>query len=800
MIKNFIKVALRNLSKHKGFSFINIASLTIGIASCILIILWIQNELSYDRFHENSDRIYRIVTDECIGGQSSKYPATPLNISEALENDFPEIEKFVRLLKGWGGLTVENNSRKFHAEYFFLVDPSFFDIFTISVIHGNLKTALDKPDTCVLSKSSAQKYFGDVNAVGKILKIEGESDWMVTAVVEDLPQNSHFHFDIITPIPPPRRPPSWLFALCHTYILIKDNVSPDQLEAKFPGMVKKYFAPEMKETWGTTLEEFIASGGYIKHFLQPLDKIHLHSNMDFELEKNGDIRYIYIFTAAVFFILLIACINYMNLTTARSDRRMKEIAVRKVVGSHKVLLIKQFLSESVFLSFISGAAAVGLTELLLPAFKNLSGKDLKLNYFSNPLVLPLLILTVLLVGILAGIYPAFFLAKFKPAAIFKKSFIKGVKKSSLRNAFVTIQIVVSIILIISTFAVSQQLKYISTRDLGFEEKNMLAIDNAARGLGGNWDAFKNDLLQYPDITHVEGASSIIGEVFSAEVFYPEGKTAQEGLYFWRLYTAYDLQKTMQLEVVKGRFFSEEFSTDPEAVIINETGAKKLGWKDPIGKQISMTDSADYTIIGVVKDFHFHSLYKNIEPLAIMLDDRRPFMMLVRFHGENVEKTLAFVEEKWKFYSSGRPLDYSFLENKIENIYRAEESTRVILSIFAAIGIILSCMGLLGLASFVAAQRTKEIGIRKVYGASVSNIMSLLLRKFAGLLIIANIAAWPISWFVMNKWLEIFAYRTKLEISMFIVAAILTGAITLLTVSSQTIRASYANPIDSLKYE
>jgi putative ABC transport system permease protein len=284
------------------------------------------------------------------------------------------------------------------------------------------------------------------------------------------------------------------------------------------------------------------------------------------------------------------------------------------------------------------------------------------------------------------------------------------------------------------------------------------------------------------------------------VFYPEGKSTQEGLYFWRMYTAYDLQETMQLEVVKGRFYSKEFSTDQEAVIINETGAKELGWKDPIGKQISMTDGPDYTIIGVVKDFHFHSLYKNIEPLAIMLDERGTFMMLVRFRGENVKKTLAFVEEKWKFYTSGRPLDYSFLENKIENIYNAEESTRVILSIFSAIGIILACMGLLGLASFVAAQRTKEIGIRKVYGASVSNIMSLLLRKFVGLLIIANIAAWPIAWFVMNKWLEIFAYRTKLEISMFIIAAILTGAITLLTVSSQTIKASYANPIDSLKYE
>jgi putative ABC transport system permease protein len=802
MIKNFMKVALRNLIKHKSFSLINIASLTIGIASCILILLWIQDELSYDRFHEHADRIYRIATDEFIGGVSTKHPATPLNISEALDNDFPEIEKYVRLFKMWVGLNVESNNQKFFAKYFFYVDPSFFEVFTVPIIHGNPKTPLIDLNTCVLSKSAALKYFGNENAVGKILKIEGAVDWLVTAVAEDLPQNSHFHFDIIAPIPPPRRPPSWLFALCHTYIVLNENVSPDQVEAKFPGMVEKYFAPEMEEKWGMSYEEFTASGGYFKHSLQPLDKIHLHSNLDFELEKNGDIRYIYIFTAAGFFILLMACINYTNLATARSARRMKEIGVRKVIGSHKALIVRQFLSESVFLSFISGVTAVALTELVLPFYEHLSGKQLGLYYFSNPFVLPLLLLTIIFAGLLAGVYPAFFLAKFKPIVIFRGTVLKGVKKSALRNVFVTVQIAVSIVLITSTFVVSQQLKYIATRDLGFEEKNMLVVKNAKRGLRENWDAFKNDLLQHPDITHVEGTSSAIGDILSSEVFYPEGKTAQEGIYFWRMYTGYDLQETMQFEILKGRYFSKEFSTDSEAVVINETGAKELGWKDPIGKQISMVDSADYNIIGVVKDFHFHSLYKNIEPLAIILDNRRTFtfMMLARFSGENVQKTLAFVEEKWKSYTSGVPFEYSFLENKIKDIYRPEESTREILSLFSAIGILLACIGLLGLASFVAAQRTKEIGIRKVYGASVSNIMSLLLREFTWLLIIANVVAWPVAWFVMTKWLEIFAYRTDLEIWMFVISAILTGAITILTVSSQTIKASYANPVDSLKYE
>jgi putative ABC transport system permease protein len=800
MLNYYFKITFRNIKKHKVYSFIHISGLAIGMAACILILLWVQNELSYDRFHRNVDRIYRIATDECIGGKSTKHPATPLNIAEALNNDFPEIEKYTRLFKIWQELTVEYNDRKFLAKYIFMTDSTFFDVFTAPVIHGDPKTALTLPGTCVLSKSSAIKYFGYDNVVGKTLNVERVGDVLVSAVAEDLPQNSHFHFDIIMPIPTFRRPTSWLFALCHTYILLKENVSSAQLESKFPGMVKKYYGPEMEERWKTSFEEFTASGDYIELFLQPISDIHLQSNLDFELEKNGDVRYVYIFASAAFFILLVACINYMNLETARSARRIKEIAIRKVVGSRKFLLVRQFLGESVLLSLISGVAAVILTETLLPFFENLSGKHLELNYFGNPLVIPLLLFTMIFIGILAGIYPAFFLAKFKPAAIMKGSPTKGVKNNFLRNVFVTIQIAISIILIISTFVVSQQLKYVLERDLGFEEENLLVIKDASSGLMQNRDAFKNDLLQNPDIIHVEEASSILGEIFSSEVFYPEGKTAQDGIYFWRLYSGYDLQELMQIEIVKGRFFSREFSTDSISIVINETGAKELGWEDPIGKQISMVNRINYNIVGVVKDFHFHSLYKKIEPIAIILDNRGFGLTLIRIRGNNLKNTLAFVEEKWKLYTAERPFNYYFLESSIVNLYRAEESTRVLFSIFSGIGILLACMGLFGMAALVAAQRTKEIGIRKVYGASVSNIMLLLSKEFTLLLIIANIVAWPIAWYIMTKWLEIFAYRTDLEVWMFAVSAILTGAITLLTVSSQTIKASYANPVDSLRYE
>ncbi|MFC1492507.1 ABC transporter permease [candidate division KSB1 bacterium] len=800
MFKSYIKIALRNLKKHKIYSLINITGLTIGIAGCILILLWIQDELSYDRFHENSDRIYRIATDENIGGQSSKHPATPMNISEALNNDFPEIEKYVRLRKLWQDLTVVNNDRKFLAKYVFMVDSSFFDVFTVPVLHGDPKTALTRQGTCVLSRSSANIYFGDENAVGKTLRVDRIGDVMVAAVAEDLPKNSHFHFDIILPVRPSRRLPSWLFALCHTYILLKDNVTPGQLEAKFPGMVKKYYGPEMKERWGTSFEEFSASGGYIKLSLQPLSYIHLNSNLDFELEQNGDIRYIYIFSISALFILMIACINYMNLVTAKSAGRMKEIAVRKVVGSHKSLLIKQFLTESVLFSFISGVAAVILIELLIPFFNNLSGKQLELGYFNNPLVILLLTLTMIIIGILAGIYPAFFLSAFKPVAIIKGTFIKGVKNSYLKNAFVSIRMAISIILIICTLVVSQQLKYIFERDLGFEEENLLVISNAARSLGQNWDAFKNDILQDPDIVHVGGASSVLGEILSSEVFYPEGKTAQDGVYFWRLFTEYDLKETMQMEIVKGRYFSKEFSTDTESIVINETGAERLGWANPIGKQISMANNIDFTIVGVVKDFHFHSLYKKIEPLAIILVNGSPNLMLIRAGGENLTTTLTFVEEKWKQYTSESPFQYNFIESNIENIYRSEQSTKILFSIFSALGIFLACMGLLSMAAIATAHRTKEIGIRKVYGASVSNIVLLLSREYTSLLIIANILAWPAAWYIMNKWLEIFSYRTDIELWMFVFSAVLISVLSLITVSSQTVKASYSNPIDSLRYE
>ncbi|MCP4726522.1 MAG: FtsX-like permease family protein [bacterium] len=800
MLKSYIKVALRNLKKHKIYSLINISGLTIGIASCILIILWIQDELSYDMFHENSDRIYRIATDENIGGQSSKHPATPMNISEALNNDFPEIEKYVRLRKLWQDLTVVNNDRKFMAKYVFMVDTTFFDVFTVPILHGDPGTALSQQGTCVLSRSSAVKYFGEENVVGKTITVDRLGTVMVAAVAEDLPKNSHFHFDIIVPVRPSRRPPSWLFALCHTYILLKDNVSPDQLVSKFPDMVKKYYGPEMKDRWNTSYEEFTASGGYIRLSLQPLSYVHLNSNLDFELEQNGDVRYIYIFLVSALFILLIACINYMNLVTAKSAGRMKEIAVRKVVGSHKSLLIKQFLTESVLFSLISGVSAVILIELLIPYFNNLSGKQLELGYFSNPFVILLLALTMIIIGILAGIYPALFLSAFKPVSLFKGTLTRGIKSSSLRNTFVSIQMATSIILIICTLVVSQQLKYILERDLGFKKENLLVISNASRSLGENWDAFKNDVLQNPDIIHVGGSSSVLGEILSSEVFYPEGKTAQDGIYFWRLFTDHEILETMQMEVINGRFFSQEFSTDSRAVVINETGAERLGWADPIGKQISMVNNVNLTIVGVVKDFHFHSLYKEIEPLAIILNGRTPNLMLIRTGERNLKSSLEFVEEKWKQYTSESPFQYTFIESNIENIYRTEQSTKILFSIFSALGIFLACMGLLSMAAIATAHRIKEIGIRKVYGASVSNLVLLLTKKYTSLLIIANIMAWPTAWYIMNKWLEIFSYKTEIEIWMFVVSAVLISLLSLITVSTQTIKASYSNPIDSLRYE
>ncbi|MFC1725957.1 ABC transporter permease, partial [candidate division KSB1 bacterium] len=679
-------------------------------------------------------------------------------------------------------------------------DSTFFEVFTVPVLYGDAKTALKRPGTCVLSKSSAVKYFGEEDAVGRTLSFERFGDMTVTAVAEDMPENSHFHFDILLPIPPFRRPPSWLFALCHTYILLKDNVSPAQIESKFPYMVRKYFAPEMQERWKTSFEEFTASGGFFKHSLQKLDDIHLHSNLDFELEKNGDIKYIYIFSSAAFIILLVACINFVNLTTAISTYRMKEIAVRKVVGSYKALLVKQFLIESILLSSISGVTAVILAEFFLPFFNNFSGKSLELDFFGNPLVLTLLILTVAIIGILAGIYPAFFLAAFKPGFLLKGSPVKGKKSSSFKKGFVTIQLVMSIILIISTLVVKKQLRYIFERDLGFEEKNVLVIKNATRGLGQNLEAFKNDLLQYPNIVNAASASSTLGEVFSFEVFYPEGKTAQEGINFWRLFTGYDLKVTMQLEIIKGRFFSREFSTDSISVVINETAAKRLGWEDPVGKRISMANRINYNIIGVVKDFHYHSLYKQIEPIAILLDDRRSNFMLIRTSGENVENIIAFVKEKWNSYSSGKVFNYYFLDNNIENIYSSEHSTRILLFGFSAIVIFLTCMGLFGMAAFVAAQRTKEIGIRKTFGASTFNIVNIYIKNLAAWVVIAIIFAFPISYFITNRWLDNFAYRIDVGWKIFILSGLFAFMISLLTVIFQTIKAATANPVDSLKHE
>ncbi|MFC1724408.1 ABC transporter permease [candidate division KSB1 bacterium] len=800
MFKNYLKIAFRNIRKNKVYSFINITGLTIGIVCCILILLWVQNELSYDGFHKNSDRIYRIVTDEHIGGQSSKDPVVPVNISIALDNDFPEIEKYVRLVKLWRGVTLEKGDRKFYAKYAFMVDPSFFDIFTVPVLYGDVKTSLKNPGTCVLSRSSAVKYFGEENIVGKTLMFERYGNMVVTAVTEDMPENSHFHFDILQPIPVFNRPASWLFANCFTYILLKENVSPDQIESKFPYMVRKYFAPEMEERWKTSYKEFTDSGGYIKHSLQRLDDIYLRSNMDFELEQNSDIKYIHIFLSAAFFIMLVACINYVNLSTAVSTGRMKEIAVRKVVGSYKILLIKQFLTESLLLSLISGTAAAVLAWFLLPVFNDFSGKHLELNFFGNPLAVISLVLAVTVSGVLAGIYPAFFLTTINPVSLLKGSYVKGIKKSSLKKGYVTIQLAITIILIISTLVVTQQLKYILERDLGFDEKNILVINNASGGLERNFDAFKNDLIQYTNIINAAGASSTAGRVFSSEVFYPEDKTAQEGIYFFRLGGGYELLETMKLDIIQGRYFSRDFSTDSLSIVINETAAKRLGWENPVGKRISMANIIDYNIIGVVKDFNYHSLYKHIEPIAIMLNENFNYLMLIRIDGEDPENTLAFVKEKWDSYTSGKLFDYYFLENNIENIYKSERSARILLFGFSAIVIFLTCMGLYGMITFVTAQRTKEIGIRKTFGASTVNIVNLFIKNLAAWLLIANIIAFPAAYFIANRWLQNFAYRINIGWNIFFLSGLFAFVIAFFTVIFQTLKAASATPVDSLKCE
>lgn len=809
MLQNYIKIAWRNLRKHKFYSFLNIFGLALGLASCLLITLYVVDELSFDKSFEHADRIYRINADIRFGGSDMSLAVSPDPLAFTLKKDYPQVEQVVRLRENGSQLVRRSEqTENLKEEQVCFADSTFFKVFSLPLLMGDREKALKDPYTVVISESDALKYFGKENPMGKGLAVDNEQTYTVTGVMQDIPAQSHLR-DINMLLSMSSNPESrlngWGSHNFNTYLLLKEGVDPRQFENNFETVLQKYTAKWLVSFLGASLDEIRKSGSYLRYSLMPLTKIHLHSDRTAEINVNGNIQYVYIFAVVALFLLTIACVNFMNLATARSSNRAKEVGVRKALGSERSSLVNQFLTESVMLSFFSLALAIVLAYLALPLFNNLAGKQVRFP-IHEPGFWVSIFITGGVVGVLAGSYPAFFLSAFKPLKVLKNSVELQGKGGYLRNALVVFQFVISVMLIIGTGVIYRQLNFIQTKKLGFNKDQMLIV-NDAYALDNQVKAFKEQVLRIPNVENATVTSFLPTPSSRTDhTFFPVGQMQQDkGINMQKWSVDYDFVKTMGLQIATGRPFQEEFPSDSTGIVINEAAAKVLGYADPVGKKIfgyedqELKQRVDYTIIGVVKNFHFESLKKNIGALSLVLS-RSSGTVVFKLNGGDMAQTVDQVEQLWKKMAPGQPFSYRFMDEDFNNVYRSEQRVGQIFITFATISIIIGCLGLFGLSAYTAERRTKEIGVRKVLGASVTNIVALLSKEFLRLIIIAILIGIPIAWFGMNLWLNDFAYHVDLAWWMFLAAGAIAIIIALLTVSFQSIKAALMNPVKSLRSE
>ncbi|MCX6214287.1 ABC transporter permease [Spirosoma sp.] len=812
MLTNYIKIAWRNLVRNKAFSAINIVGLAIGLATCLLISLFVLDELSYDRFNEKADRIVRVVfRGSSAGGKMNEAHVMPPT-AQTLKADYPEVLDATRLRMA-GAPVISVNNRTFRDAATVFVDSNFFQVFTLPLRQGDARTALTRPNTAVITQTLARNYFGNQNPIGKIITMKSwKATYQVTGVIDQIPTNSHFHADLLLSMAslPEAKGDSWMTSEFFTYLVLPEGYDYKQLQAKLPQVVEKYMGPQLQKAMGMTLSQFRQKGNDIGLYLQPLTDIHLHSDFAYDLTPSGNIQYVYISGAIALFTLLIACINFMNLSTAGASKRAKEVGIRKVLGSVKQALTTQFLVESLLLTAVALLLAIGLVYLALPAFNELAEKNLTLNFMASPWLVPGLLLFGLAVGLLAGSYPAFFLSSFKPISVLKGTRFTGGRNSiSLRSGLVVVQFFISITLIVSTTVVYRQLGYIQNKKLGYDKEQVLVLPETWL-LGKNEEAFRNQLMQDSRVVNVSTSGYLPAGPGNNNNFfvYPEsnrnGDPVPQIVKTLRYDVDYNYIPTLGIQLAAGRNFSKTYGTDSTGIILNETAARTLGWaKNALGRSLSRANQngkvMTYRVIGVVKDFHFKSLHEPITPLVMVLGSSSG-TVIAKIKTKDISGLLASLKTQWNQFTTDAPFNYAFLDERFNATYRAEQKTGLILGIFAGLTIFVACLGLFGLATFTAEQRTKEIGVRKVLGASVVGIVSLLSKDFLKLVGIALLLAVPVSWWVMTKWLQDFAYKIDIDWWVFALAGVLAVFITLLTVSYQSVKAALINPVKSLKSE
>jgi putative ABC transport system permease protein len=787
MFQNYLKSALRNIKRQKGYSLITLAGLIIGITCFVLISLYVRYEFSYDRFHENAQNIYRVLVDtrETYMGKS-QVTVTPGPLASAMQEEFPEVLKATKVESE--RVVMKYGEHRFAEDSIYYVDPAFLDIFDFPLLAGDPKTALSKPNCLLVSQGMAEKYFGQENPVGKTIHVDN-TDYQITGVMVNIPGNTHFRFDFLASfsslveLQGRDRVFSWNRWSYRTYVLLHGQADPVSLENKLVDFLKRNYREDAAQTL----------------CLQPVSDIHFYTKANFELEPTADIRNVYLLSAIAFFILLIACFNYMNLSTARATTRAKEIGMRKVIGANRMQLIRQFLGESTLFSLIALLISVMLVKLLLPAFRVFIDRKLEAGFIQYGTLLLILIGLALFTGLVSGSYPALVLSSFQPTAVLKGTGARRSRSSSLfRNSLVVSQFIISAALIFCTIVVFNQLHFIRNKELGFVKDYVVTVPYPIEG----YEALKNELRQNTQVLDVTSSNDLPHNISGASFGEWDGYNPEERLIVYRNWVDANFLSFYDIPVVQGRGFAEEYNDkEGQVYILNEAAVKAIGWDDPIGKRLGFSGEDEKgVVVGVVKDFHFAPLHLNIEPLALTPNSERIDWLSIKISPQSIPETLAFIERTWKRHSPDGDFSYNFLDDRLDRMYRTEEKLGKTFSIYTFIALFVACLGLFGLASFTTAQRTKEIGIRKVLGATGWNITLLTTKKIMALVLMANAVALPVANFAMQNWLQNFAYRVEVGVWIFALSATLSLAIALLTVSYQTIKAATANPVDSLRYE
>ncbi len=818
MLKNYFRIAWRNLMKRKAFSAINISGLAIGMAICLLIVVYISGEMGYDRTFRDNEHIYRVVVARKYPERTSTYSNIPQSYAAAMQQEFPEVEEVVRIFNFFAGsgLPLRYNNEVFEGKDCKLVDSNFFKVFNHPFIAGNPATALMKHQSLVITESTARTFFGDpLKALGKQMEVaEGNRDLLeITGVIADWPARSHFQVDML-------RTSAGLDFINeinyvnfspHTYLKLNPHASPAAIEARFPSLIQKYAVTNIEQGFGISFAEFQKGGNGYRYYLQALTDIYLDSHLEGELRPNGSRQAIYIFSLIAIVIFVIACINFVNLATARSAERAKEVGLRKTFGSGKSYLIRQFLAESVTISLIGAFLAAGMAATMLGLFGQITNRVYTFSDLFQPHLMGLLLAFALITGVIAGLYPAFVLSSFNPIEVLKGRFPSGARGMGIRNGLVVFQFAISVVLIIGTVVVNQQMQYMTGSKLGFKKEQVLMIERSDL-LGEQSEAWRNELMSIPGIKQVSFSSAFPGtnQFFGISWQQPASREPMTG----RGMICDDaFAETLGLQLLKGRFFSKAFATDSLAVVINERAARELGLQNPVGSEIitqeNFLNAADgktirYKVIGLVKDFHYQSLYEPVNPLVI--NNLSKFgggvgnWCAIKLSGENIPSKVAAIEEVWKGLVPEKTMQLQFLDQAIEQQYHSEITTRRLFTLFASLAIFIACIGLFGLAAYATQLRMREIGIRKVLGASVTGIAKMVSVDFLKLVGLASLLAFPVAWMVMHNWLQDFAYRVSVQPWVFIMAALLAFAIALLTISFQTLKAAFRNPVETLRTE